>query len=148
MILPLACVVGSTAMLFRLQLAGIVILITARTIGTAASAIGAHHRSPLAGQASRVVIYGAGYKPRRFYPDNRTVASGFHWRVWSATRAVGAGSDENAFPGRCQLHHGSANDDVHTNTSDVRHGHFTRFRYAKWTVHGYLAQIAPDFCRW
>jgi len=46
-----------------------------------------------------LVISGAGYKPRRFYPDQRTIASGFRWSTWSRTRAVGPGQQRPARPG-------------------------------------------------
>lgn len=47
----------------------------------------------------RVVIYGIGYRPTHFCPDNRTCVSGFSWSIWTATAAVGRGTTRSCSTG-------------------------------------------------
>ena len=94
------------------------------------------------------VIYGAGYKPTQFYPDNRTVASGFRWRVWSRATAIGVGTTKTCAPGNVHC-----SETTQTITySRVRQlcgrPTFTRFRYSKWPVRGQLEVLASNVCSW
>jgi hypothetical protein len=108
----------------------------------------AYARPQLARSTPRVVIDGAGYKPRRFYPDNRAVASDFHWRVWSSKRAIGTGSTKTCAPGNVEC---STVRQSMTYTRPRRicgHLTFTRFAYSKWPARGRLNVILPGICGW
>jgi len=104
-------------------------------------------RPQLAGAGGHVVISGAGYKPRRFYPDQRTIASGFRWSTWSRTRAVGTGTTKTCAPGGLSC---STTRQSVTYTRPRRACGaltFTRFRYSKWPARGQLA-VDGNACIW
>jgi len=112
---------------------------------------GLRRASPPHASAStqRVVIYEAGYKPARFFPDNRTAASGFSWRVWTTKEAVGSGTTKTCSPGQVAC---STVRQIMTYTRPQElcgRLTFTRFRYSKWSNRiGRLEQISPSFCHW
>ena len=105
-----------------------VILVVAVTALTGAAEVGhaTVARSPLhaTAVASRLVIYGAGYKPRRFYPDNRTVASGFSWFDVGVDQRGGDGHNEDLRAGGPRLLDDSTVHHIHPTASSVRRHDF------------------------
>lgn len=108
--------------------------------------------------AARVAIYGpgeaypakAGYKPTKWYPDNRTLAWDFHWSVWSSSEAIGTGMTKTCAPG---------NLDCTTVRQTITYTKprsmcgvmtFTHFHYGNWPATGVLDQVGtnPPLCLW
>jgi hypothetical protein len=119
------------------------------TVGGSAAIAGAQG----SGASPRTVIYGAGFKPRRFYVGNHTLASGLRWSVWTNTVAVGAGLTRLCLPG---AKHCLTAQQTMVYTQPRREcGEitFTRLTYSKWSFGSELSVAGKNvngktFCLW
>jgi hypothetical protein len=103
--------------------------------------------------SARTVIYDGGFKPRRFFVGNHTLASGVRWSVWTDTVAIGTGLTKLCLPGaaHCLVARQTM---VYTQPGrECGENTFTRLTYSNWQFGSTLSvdgknAFGKTFCLW
>jgi hypothetical protein len=103
--------------------------------------------------SARTDIYGAGFKPQRFYIGNHTLASGLRWSLWTRTVAIGTGVTQLCLPGakHCLTTRQTL---VYTQPGrECGEVTFTRLSYSQWATGSELSVDGKNvfgkiFCLW
>jgi hypothetical protein len=104
----------------------------------------------------RTVIYGGGFKPRRFHVGNHTLASGVRWSLWTSTVAIGTGLTKLCLAPSGGRTHCTTTRQTMVYTQPRREcgeDTFTRLTYSKWSFRDTLSvdgknAFGKTFCLW